>query len=164
MPLTSEFFEALGRLTFEFAALEQMVGICILQLDPCQDHEAIWLDSFDGKLRRLRRDLARKVAQVTRTPDWTLLDAAINDATKIGRKRNTIVHGVLHVDPNGEVLLKNLAGDTTHAVDPSVIEDVTGEVSALHDRFADVRSSCAGLLWATSVGRTGEGWRQGGGI
>jgi hypothetical protein len=150
MPLTSEFFEALGRLTFEFTALEQMVGLCILQLDPSQDHEAIWRDSFDGKLRRLRRDLARKISQVTLTPDWTLLDAAINDATKTGHKRNTIVHGVLHFDPNGEVLLKNLARDTTHAVDPSVIEEVTGEVSALYDQFVGVRSSCAGLLWATS--------------
>ena len=54
--LTSDFFESLGRLAFEFAAVEEMLGLCIWQLNSSEDVKAIWQDSFQGKLKRFKKE------------------------------------------------------------------------------------------------------------
>src|SRR4051812_21895396 len=135
MVLTSEFFESLGRLTFEFAGLEQMVGLCILQLDPTQKEEEIWRESFERKLGTLKEDVANAAKDLPRrSPNMAQLEELLATATAVGRKRNTIVHGTLHYHAGGELLLKNRAYGGTHAFDATAIDAPTAEVATLYDR------------------------------
>src|SRR5690349_10467844 len=143
MVLTPEFFESLGRLAFEFAALEQILGLCILELDPTQKEEKVWRVSFERKLDRLRDDLVKTVKRIPNcAPKMVRLETLLADAATVGRKRNTIVHGTLHYHPGGELLLKNRAYGGTHPVQAAAIDDVSAQVARLFDRFVDVRGDC----------------------
>jgi hypothetical protein len=154
-PLTPEFFESLGRLAFEFAALEQMVGLCILELDLSQDRDTIWRDSFEKKLGKLKKDLVTNVESIPNcTVKIAVLDHLLNKAIAVARKRNTVIHGVLQVHPVGNVLLKNLAFGSTHPVGSVAMDELRIEVVRLYDQFVAVRSTCietrllAGAHWA----------------
>jgi hypothetical protein len=154
-PLTPEFFESLGRLAFEFAALEQIVGLCTLELDLSQNEDPVWRDSFEKKLAKFRRDLVTKVASI---PNFAVngpaLDELFNKAIEVGRKRNTVIHGVLKVHPDGNVSLKNMAHGGIHPVGSAAMDELRIEVVRLYHLFVDFRAVCietrllAGAHWA----------------
>jgi hypothetical protein len=142
-PFTDDFFDSLGRLAFEFAGLEQMVGLCILELDPSQNEEAVWRDSFERKLVKLKKDLMTKIGSI---PRCSINGAALvdlgNKAIEVGRKRNTVIHGVLQNHPVGHLLFKNLAYGSTHPVDSAALDELRIEVVKLYEQFVDVRAIC----------------------
>jgi len=154
-PLTPGFFESLGRLAFEFAALEQIVGLCILELDLTQNEDTVWRDSFEQKLRKFKKDLVTKVTSIPNCAvKAAALDELLDKAIEVGRKRNTVIHGVLQVHPEGNVSLKNLAHGGTHPVGSAAMDKLRIEVVRLYHQFVDARAVCietrllAGAHWA----------------
>jgi hypothetical protein len=135
-----------------------LVGLCILELDLSQKEEKVWREPFERKLDRLRGDLVSTVKRIPNcSPNMVRLEALLDEATVVGRKRNTIIHGTLHHHSGGDLLLKNRAYGGTHPLERTAIDDVTAELASLYDRFVSVRGDCiearllSGAHWVNEI-------------
>lgn len=148
--LTPELFEAVGRLAFQFAALEELIGLCIWELNADANHEqattAIWNLSFEGKLKKLKQSLIR--ANVN--PDEQLLKTA----RQVARQRNTVMHGTLYHDPEAHSwVLRNRSWDTSVPPDPEVILALVRHVREVSSQFTPLRGYCKRVKWNSNSSR-----------
>lgn len=149
--LDNRFFSALGKLTFAFASLEDLVGLCIAELlsNPRDESalQEVWdIDSFTSKLNQLKRDFATAVKRVGENFNEIPFDALLDDARKLARRRNDAIHGFLYVDRHTQgYFLKNRRFGGRVSVDPAEIDALTSAAQDLSKRFGQIRGECISL-------------------
>jgi hypothetical protein len=136
--MTDLWFKALGLMAFYFAALEDLIGLCIIEwsdIDPDKE-KAIWDKRFKEKVNVLSRafDDVPGLADYMKTeiPELPPMSRIRERAQELGHRRNNFIHGTLAVNPETrEVALGNRSFKTFEKIDAEVAEEIIAELRSL---------------------------------